>query len=810
MRRVIFKLDGQRLDRPDAEALHALPDEALRDILRGLVSGAEKFVLGGFEVTLTGPSEPKQINVALGAAVSGWTRDDGVTEYGQLLDEGLQAALLYDFAGLAAGTYSVWVRFAYVEGQTANRAYLADVAGVGVERVQPTETRLLADWELTATRDGVDPDPGFGWLRVARVAYSGADLVDTDIVLGRESLFEGVGTASGWALPDHSRGDHRLANGLTTLKTWAWAIMRRVQELGGAKWHRAPLYAENVRSASTEIGIVDGTGDADSAHLKLTSPVAALALTVQFAGGVGQDPRAGVVFHPQAAAPGQWDIDASAGSVLLSASTIRRYIRGAGGILSRTAGANALLTNAGAALHTFRGLTFRAAAGGDPLLLLNGGDLTFVDCRFEDTGGATSALVELTGAARVRFINCTWVPAAGADGLLVNHAGADVVLDGCTWAGGRYGAQIATTPARLLVRAPHFTGGIDTGIKGAAGGEVLELTGPTSDGSIVTALVDLGGTAPVFYSGAGAADALVPNTGDVRPSLDAGVLRARKGRLYLDHRTGGAAGGRYIYAADGFLKGTARDLGALDADFRYLHAGGRRVMLQSGTAGRGRGMVYDPTEIGGLGLIQIADVDDPGGGEVVTPDVGLNADRILLGRTIGANAAGWLTRHTALRGWVRIRVDEGFAAPYFQVESARGDGTPIAVTRELDDVNGDAHYYTIRHDAFGGGIDTCFSAQGYAGALGQRNYDQNAAFSETLGRTFHVDLRQLQIGGDVTLVLVPYMREPNGDIVHFKGDATWATAIGTYWDLPKAYEIHVQAHGKAGAEFVEGGGDLWP
>ena len=546
MRRVIFKLDGQRLDRPDAEALHALPDEALRDILRGLVSGAEKFVLGGFEVTLTGAGEPKQISVALGAAVSGWTRDDGVTEYGQLLDEGLQASLLYDFAGLAAGTYSVWVRFAYVEGQTANRAYLADVAGVGVERVQPTETRLLADWELTATRDGVDPDPGFGWLRVARVIYSGADLVGSDIVLSRDSLFEGQGTASGWALPDHSRDDDRQANGLTTLKAWAWAIMRRVQELGGAKWHRAPIYGENVRSASTEIGIVDGTGDADGAHVKLTSPVASLLLTVAFAGGTTEDPRSSVVFHPTASTPGQWNVDASVGSILLSASTIRRYIRGAGGILSRTAGANALITNAGAALHTFRGLTFRAAAGGDPLLLLNGGDLTFVDCRFEDAGGATSALVEIVGAARVRFINCTWAPAAGADGLLVNHAGADVVLDGCTWVGGRYGVQIATTPARLLVRAPHFTGGIDIGIKGAAGGEVLELTGPTSDDSIVTALVDLGGTAPVFYAGAGAADALLPNTGDVRPSLDAGVLRARKGRLYLDHRTGGGSG-RPVY-----------------------------------------------------------------------------------------------------------------------------------------------------------------------------------------------------------------------------------------------------------------------
>ena len=50
MKKVISKLDGTRLDRPDFDALHDLTVGEFQRTVDDLVAGGGRFVLGGFDI----------------------------------------------------------------------------------------------------------------------------------------------------------------------------------------------------------------------------------------------------------------------------------------------------------------------------------------------------------------------------------------------------------------------------------------------------------------------------------------------------------------------------------------------------------------------------------------------------------------------------------------------------------------------------------------------------------------------------------------------------------------------------------------
>lgn len=822
MRKVIANLDGQRVDRIDWNAIHGNVVSEFQRQVDDIIAGGGRFVIGGFDMALTGPSEPKQIVVTLGVAVGGEILADTSVADGQLLSEGLPSNV-FDFAGLATGTYSVWVRFEYVAGATANRAYLADVAGVGRERTQPTETRDVPGWQLTATLEGTDPDPGDAWIRIGRVAYSGANLVEGDLIEAREMLFEGQGDADGWTFPDFDRTDDRAAAPITTLKAWIWAVAKRLEDLGGRGWHSALGFGENVRSASSAITVCCDASQASTAHIALNAAgaVAGLTLLATSPGGSNADRRTVVEFLPDPdGARAELDVNVTSLSVI-AAAAVRRVWRGAVNI-RRTAGANPLI-QALNFIGLFSGIHFTAAAGGPRLFSGNGpnDDLTFEGCTFYGADSITTvALFEArntSAGARYRFVNCTFRLESGStDDHVVVSAAADVVFDGCTFTGGRYGVHLAAAPARLLIRGCTFTD-MDKGVTGVAGAEATTIMGSTFT-DMVTARVDVAaGVGPTLYMSAGASNSVgaANNALIVGGAVVADHVRSQDAALYLDTADQGA-GGRRIFVESALLEFprlTGRDRlgGLLAALFLYLHASGRRVMFGSSDGGKGTGLRFDTGAGAEPERLAATRIESDGlGGEVEAFDVDFHAHRLLLGLS-AIESRAWLTRHTTPKAWVCFAVSEDFDPDFVQVTYATPDGQVLTGTWHKDADNGDAHYLVLAGlNGVSAGGRCLLMAQAAAG-IGpvNRNADPispgGGVWDKTSGRVMDCDVQHDGLSDDA--VIVPFMREPDGTRVYFTGDEWHGAGPDGGYAMPLHYQVSVVIFGGGGDEFVNGGGD---
>jgi len=824
MKKVISKLDGTRLDRPDFDALHDLTVGEFQRTVDDLVAGGGRFVLGGFDITLEKPvAEPKQITVTLGVAVGGEVLIDGSIVDGQLISEGLPTKV-FDFATVAPGEYSVWVKFAYAEGDIANRAYLADVGGIGVERVASVATRVVPGWSLAVTLDS-DPIPGAEYIRIARIKYDGGDLdLGADLTEARKMLFEGEGTSVGWTFPDFDRSDDRALAGLTSLKAWIWAVAKRLEELGGQKWQRDPNFGESVRSASSAITVASSTTQAETAHIVLdapTIPVADLIALFLTPGSSGDDDRQTIEFLPTTAGvDGVYAVDVAAFSILVSAPA-RRYIRGAADI-RRVAGANPLFRSFGFKA-TFEGLTFTATAGGPSLLLgtTHGpdDDITFRDCAFVASPGiVTDALFEASvglAGARYRFVRCTFTSGTGLanDGILIRSE-ADVVVEDCTFNGGRYGIQLAVAPASLVVRNCTFDDQ-DTAIKGADGAQATLVDGGTFTNQ-ATAAIDIAGTPSLYMSGGAPASTNNPTAGVVAGGPIAGAsLRSQLATLYLDTLDQGHDSRRLMLNLAGTFTGLNRLGNRLSTLFEYLHAGGRRILFGSEDPGLGVGF-RQPL----VGPERVVLSNTLAGGEVI--DQRFQADRLILGRDEN-QAEAILTRNMTVKAWVQIYREDsaaptGFVPRYSTANGhALGGGHTLTVEHWLDSDNGDAHYYTIT------GLSALYHApvllmctiRSPSGTRWRNEAELGGSgWARTTGRTMCVDVRHPETVVD-RATLIPYMLEDDGTRIYFQGGGlwdgspTWYAALGAGWTMPSSYYIDVAILGAAGPEFVNGGGDLY-
>jgi hypothetical protein len=739
MQRIIFKLDGQRVDKPDANAIHDLVVSEFRRHGRDLVAGASVLVVSGFTVARTGPAEPKQVLVSRGVAICGESKLDGSLELGQVMSEG-PAQIAVSFIGKDPGTYSIWAGFQYVEGAGANRAYLVDAAGVQTERVQYVETRLVPTWQAVATLDGVDddPSPAGAWVRVKRVTYSGADLVDNDLAEARDLLFEGQG-GSDWALPDFDRANNRTAVALPNLKAWAWAVMRRLQEVNGRRWHNKPVFGETLRSASAQVTIRHTGGDATSAHVTFGDDGganrAALTLRLLAPSMTGGDPRVDLHFIPDdtdvlAAIP----FDTSSGSVQAIGAVCRRHLSGAVN-LRRTAGDNDLFTTLGGSgfVGTFEGLTFSASAGAGVLFRSNkaGDRLVFRDCVFDGSGAASLvALVAVDANARLVFERCKFVALSSTKGVAFGvDSEAVATFIGCDFIGGSRQVEALDSPSpQLTFMGCTFVDG--TRAIWSTDEDRLALHGCYFENTIpITA-------GNIAYP---AGHEVYANGGVLVGGIASGYMLEARSRIV---HFGTARDGDTLSHDGTVIAGARAAGGAADMSGRYLFASSGKVVF--GQTSDATGLRFDQASDTLVKLL------DTAGGEPVASV--LRMWRLALGPTVGSGL-DLFNRNLLPKAWGCVRrvwsaewdgtgdraasragqIGDG----YYESRTVRGNGTPLVVRGYFIDGSGNLLEWTQANGAGANSSPNSMIFRVTGLALPDNRYDVRATVESDRAPTFN-------------------------------------------------------------------------
>lgn len=581
---------NERVDVPDALAIHDLTDQARRDDTRGVLSQTSEgpAVVRGFTCRVN-PVDDTQVLITPGVALMRERLADGTVEEGQIVNlEGEDDAVL-DLTGRDQTTYGIWVRFLYRTGDSANRARWRPDLSPEREQVTIMETRQIGGLSVEARTD----TPGDEWFQIASVVWDGG-LVAGDLTDARNLLFEGAPNGSGnpassWSTADFSRSTDRSTNGVKSLRQFVSAVQRRLLELAGRpKWYTAPVWGENIRSAGPAVTVrpSDHDGDEQTAHLTLgTAAQNRVTLTLMMLAGnlnhrTSGDPRDEVVFLPMAGAASVIDVDCSAGGIVPSGDTFRRRFRG-GASLRRTAGNNDLiLTPTSAAAHgfvaSFDGLTFAADDGTGALMHIRNAadDLVFTNCTFDGTGTAEmTTLVKIAAGygARVTFINCRFLLGAGfgQTGVLISGE-ADVRFIGgrITGAGSR-AINVTASPTGVVSAIGTRFDGMATCIK-ASDNDGLSFSGclfaPTTTLFDVPGMPASGG-AEAYYNAGHAA----------RGMLSGNWLESRSGTVFFS-----TTRDRTLTHTDRTITGTGSDGDLVDFVGRYLRAVSGRVYLDSG------------------------------------------------------------------------------------------------------------------------------------------------------------------------------------------------------------------------------------
>lgn len=222
------------------------------------------FIIDGFKAT--NPSG-NQVQVTKGRAIL-MERDDAVVVDGVLSSEG-DTSRIIDVSGFADGTYSVWIRFNYVESDSASRTFW-DPSGSGSEFSQVTSTRLSANWsmriELTT--------PGSEWVAVATVAVTSGNISSgpTDT---RNLYFEGSvpdSYESGWSSDGggvaNDRNSDREQYGVKDLQTFTAAMRQCLTDIKGRglrAWYARDIGGMNIGFDADPVEDTLAVGDANFA-----------------------------------------------------------------------------------------------------------------------------------------------------------------------------------------------------------------------------------------------------------------------------------------------------------------------------------------------------------------------------------------------------------------------------------------------------------------------------------------------------------------------------------------------------------------
>jgi hypothetical protein len=444
MDRKLRFVPNERLDVPDATAIHDLVDATFRAVGRieaepgpGLtLSGTYDppgVVVSGWTVRVN-PSNDQQVLITPGTAYCKQLVD-GAPVFGQLTAPSANELTYTLTAPLQA--YGLWIRFDYVAADTENRAMWNLASSPPSEVIQPVLTRVQAQVLVSKSSTASPPDAN-GWFKIADVDYTAGLITASDIVDRRALFVEGQASgtanpATTWDIPDFNRGTSRGTIGGRSVFGAIMRIFRRLIEVSGrAEWFAAPTYGENIRSASAQLTGGDAT---EAPHVTISATPTPAALGDFLSGANQPDQRNGVNLIPSLLGLNQgYAVDCTSASVTLTASK-RMHVTAAAQI-SRTAGTLPLMVTSGYD-GIITGIDLReSSATGDPVLKLNSAndDIIFDNCSFTAASNGQGILVEVAAAGRYTFRNCRF---EGANASTTEHVritgSANVTFDGCTF-----------------------------------------------------------------------------------------------------------------------------------------------------------------------------------------------------------------------------------------------------------------------------------------------------------------------------------------------------------------------------------------
>lgn len=232
---------NQRLDLPDLQFLfnesfleqnREVVDQVMTSPLR-----QQGWILDGFGIS--NPSA-QQVQVTRGRAILG-VRDSGVVKPGVITSSGNPNATI-DAATLGDGTYGLFIRFEFVDGQTATRVFWNPSSDQ--EFTQTVNTRREANWSFRVAL----ATPGSEFLRIGSLTVAGG--IITALVDERPFYFEGTESAnivggaatgtpfqSGWSSDGGGaaldRDNDRATNGIKDFQQAFAAMRQSIEDLKG-------------------------------------------------------------------------------------------------------------------------------------------------------------------------------------------------------------------------------------------------------------------------------------------------------------------------------------------------------------------------------------------------------------------------------------------------------------------------------------------------------------------------------------------------------------------------------------------------
>lgn len=217
-------------DNPVRQAAH-LPDAFITN-----PSGGRSFVIDGFAIS--NPSA-KQLQVTKGRAILP-RREGGQILYGMVTTEG-DATRIVDMTSFAAGTYGIYIRFEFIDGDQNSRIKW-NATGDGFEYSETIATRRKANWQLRVEAS----NPGAEWLQIGTVSQAAMTIVDM-----RPLYFEGqpdLSYAEAWGTGNDRNAD-RATYGIKDLQTFTRAMRQCLEDIKGVglrQWYEADVGGMNV------------------------------------------------------------------------------------------------------------------------------------------------------------------------------------------------------------------------------------------------------------------------------------------------------------------------------------------------------------------------------------------------------------------------------------------------------------------------------------------------------------------------------------------------------------------------------------
>lgn len=255
-------------ERVDLEDFQYAVDGSIQNSLRQIgtkfwtdPAKTQQFIINGFTISNT---VAEQLTVTLGRAILG-QRDNGQLFQGSLASEG-EASRTIDCATLADGTYGIYIRFEYIDGESSSRAFW-DPQGSGSEFAQTIQTRRVANWSMRLELN----NPGGEWYKIGEVDVSGAAI--SSITDQRDFYFEGPvdnSYQSGWSSDGggiaNDRNSNRAVYGVQDLQTFTGAMRQCLEDLKGRglrRWWERDIGGMNIGFDADPVEGQLAVGDAD-------------------------------------------------------------------------------------------------------------------------------------------------------------------------------------------------------------------------------------------------------------------------------------------------------------------------------------------------------------------------------------------------------------------------------------------------------------------------------------------------------------------------------------------------------------------